>query len=210
MCGSWYAQLMEASDPAKPYIIDTASGVRLDLDNPRPEDIRIEDVAEGLSKVCRFGAQAREYYSVAQHALLVRWLVAEAGHPELALAALHHDSHEAYLCDIPSPLKRKIRKATNVYHETCNTLDRVIADAFGLEWPDQDSPEQRAIKNADNQALLMETARLLPDGGKALRQDKGLGAEVFAELARLEEILPPAEAEARFLEVHKELIPRPM
>ena len=164
----------------------------------------------GLSKVCRFGAQAREYYSVAQHALLVRWLVAEAGHPELALAALHHDSHEAYLCDIPSPLKRKIRKATNVYHETCNTLDRVIADAFGLEWPDQDSPEQRAIKNADNQALLMETARLLPDGGKALLQDKGLGAEVFAELARLEEILPPAEAEARFLEVHKELIPRPM
>jgi hypothetical protein len=75
---------MEASDPAGRYIIDTASGVRLDLDNPRPEDIRIEDVAGGLSKVCRFGAQAREYYSVAQHALLVRRLVVEAGYPQLA------------------------------------------------------------------------------------------------------------------------------
>jgi len=52
---------MEASDYAKPYIIDTASGERLDLDDPRPENIRIEDMAGGLSKVCRFSAQAREY-----------------------------------------------------------------------------------------------------------------------------------------------------
>jgi hypothetical protein len=79
---------MEANRATKPYVIDTASGARLDLDNPRPEDIRIEDVAGGLSKVCRFGAQAREYYSVAQHALLVQRLVVEAGHSELALAAL--------------------------------------------------------------------------------------------------------------------------
>ena len=99
---------MGASNSGERYIIDTASGIRLDLDDPRSEDIRIEDVAGGLSKVCRFGAQPLEYYSVAQHASLVRQLVVEAGYPELALAALHHDSHEAYLCDIPSPLKSKI------------------------------------------------------------------------------------------------------
>jgi uncharacterized protein len=104
-----------ADKPAKPYIIDTASGVRLHLDNPSPEDVRIEDVAGGLSKVCRFGAQPLEYYSVAQHALLVRRMVAEAGHPELALVALHHDSHEAYLCDIPSPMKSKISADTDIY-----------------------------------------------------------------------------------------------
>src|SRR5829696_7572546 len=147
---------MEASNPAPLYVIDTASGVRLDLDEPHPEDIRIEDVAGGLSKVCRFGAQTREYYSVAQHALLVRRLVVEAGHPELALAALHHDSHEAYLCDIPTPLKRKIRKATNVYNEACKTLDRVIADAFGIECREKGSREETIIKHADNQALLVE------------------------------------------------------
>jgi len=198
---------MEASNSDKRYRIDTASGVRLDLDNPRPEDIRIGDVAGGLSKVCRFGAQARKYYSVAQHALLVRRLVVEAGHPELALVALHHDSHEAYLCDIPTPLKRKIAKATNVYNETCSTLDRVIAEAFGFEWPEQGSPERRAIKHADNQALLMEAARLLPDGGKALRRDRRFEEEQ-RDLAALEEPLSPAEAEARFLEGHKELAQR--
>jgi uncharacterized protein len=196
---------MEANRASKPYIIDTSSGMRLDLDYPRPEDIRIGDVAGGLSKVCRFGAQAREYYSVAQHALLVRRLVVEAGHPELALVALHHDSHEAYLCDIPTPLKRKIAKATNVYNETCSTLDRVIAEAFGFEWPEQCSPDWAVIKDADNQALLIEAARLLPDGGKALRREKGLGEEEYRDLAPLEEPLPPADAGKRFLEAHQEL-----
>src|ERR687897_308809 len=153
---SWYARTMDtAGKPAKPYIIDTSSGKRLDLDNPRPEDIRIEDVAGGLSKVCRFGAQPLEYYSVAQHALLVQRHVVEAGYPELALVALHHDSHEAYLGDIPTPLKRKISADTDVYDEVCKTLDRVIAEAFGFERPEDGSPEQQAIKHADRQALLV-------------------------------------------------------
>ncbi len=191
---------MDTDSLVEPYVIDTASGVRLDLDNPRPEDIRIEDVAGGLSKVCRFSAQPLEYYSVAQHALLVRRLVVEAGHPELALVALHHDSHEAYLCDIPSPLKRKIRKATPVYKDACKTLDRVIAEAFGFEWPEHGSLEQRVIKQADRQALLMEAARLLHDSGEALRRDLGLGEEEYRDLAPMEEPLPPAEAEDRFLQ----------
>lgn len=199
---------MEANNPAKPYIIDTASGVRLDLDNPRPEDIRIEDVAGGLSKVCRFGAQALEYYSVAQHVLLVRRLVVEAGYPQLALAALHHDSHEAYLCDIPTPLKRKISKATDVYDRACDVLDHVIAEAFGFEWPEQGSQDWAVIKHADRRALLMEAARLLPDGGEALRRDKGLGEEEYRDLAPLEDPLPPAKAETKFLEAHEVLAQR--
>jgi uncharacterized protein len=198
--------VMDTEAPAERHVIDTASGMRLDLDDPRPEDIRIEDVAGGLSKVCRFGAQPREYYSVAQHALLVQRLVVEAGHPELALVGLHHDSHEAYLCDIPTPLKRKIAKATNVYNETCSTLDRVIAEAFGFEWPEDGSPEQRAIKDVDRRALLMEAAQLLPDGGEALRRDKGLGEEEYRDLAGLEEPLVPAEAEKLFLRTHTDLI----
>ena len=196
---------MGTSNSGERYIIDTASGVRLDLDAPRSEDIRIEDVAGGLSKVCRFGAQPREYFSVAQHALLVRQLVVEAGYPELALAALHHDSHEAYLCDIPSPLKRKIRARTTVYDEACRALDRVIAEALGFKLPEQGSPEQQAIKHADRQALLVEATRLLPDGGEALRRDRQFVDEKFAKLAPLDDPLLPAEVEKRFLEAHKEL-----
>jgi len=194
-----------ADKPAKPYMIDTASGARLDLDNPRPEDIRIEDVAGGLSKVCRFGAQAREYYSVAQHVLLVRRLVVEAGRPELALGALHHDSHEAYLCDIPTPLKRKISAINDAYKWVCNEVDLAIAEAFGFEWPKLGSPEQQAIKRADRQALLMEAARLLPNGGEALRRDLGLGDGELRDLAPLEDPLPPAEAEKLFRRTHEEL-----
>jgi uncharacterized protein len=189
----------------EPHIIDTASGVRLDLDDPRPENIKIEDVAGGLSKVCRFAAQAREYYSVAQHAMLVQRLVVEAGYPELALPALHHDSHEAYLCDIPKPLKNKISAATDIYDQTCDVLDLVIAEAFGFEWPEQGSPEQRAIKSADNRAFLMEAARLLPDSSEALRQDLELREGEFGGLASLELPMPPAEAEAEFLWTHLEL-----
>jgi len=197
---------MELGGPSKRYVIDTASGVRLNLDGPRPSDIQIADVAGGLSRVCRFGAQSLEYYSVAQHALLVQRLVVEAGHPELALVALHHDSHEAYLCDIPKPLKRKISRSTDAYDRTCDALDLAISEAFDFEWPEQGSPEQRAIKDADRQALLMEAARLLFDHGEALRRDLGIGEEEFRNLAPLEDPLPPEKAKERFLEVHAELI----
>jgi 5'-deoxynucleotidase YfbR-like HD superfamily hydrolase len=196
---------MEANNTNKPYIIDTASGVRLDLDYPRPEDIRIEDVAGGLSKVCRFGAQPIEYYSVAQHALLVQRLVVEAGYPELALAALHHDSHEAYLCDIPSPLKRKIRKATDAYDRTCDALDLAISVAFGFEWPHKGTLEQKIMKDADRQALLTEGARLLPDHGEALRRDIGLADGEYRDLAPLDDPLLPTEAQRQFLRAHEEL-----
>jgi hypothetical protein len=151
---------VNASESTGRYVIDTASGVRLDLDDPRAEDVRIEDVAGSLSKVCRFAAQAREYYSVAQHALLVRRLVVEAGYPELALVALHHDSHEAYLCDIPKPLKEKIRADTPVYEWVCDGLDLAIAEAFGFRRPEPDSPTRTIIKNADRRALVTEAARI--------------------------------------------------
>ncbi len=88
------------------HVLDTYSGQKLDLDAPTVETIQLEDIAAALSKVCRFGAQAREFYSVAQHAVLVHDLVTgEFGRADLALATLHHDSHEAYTCDVPKPLK---------------------------------------------------------------------------------------------------------
>ncbi len=199
---------MKKSDPSKPYVIDTASGVRLDLDDPRPEDVRIEDVARGLSKICRFGAQPIEYYSVAQHALLVRQLVREAGHPELALAALHHDSHEAYLCDIPKPLKRKISAITDAYERVCDEFDIVIAGAFSFELPKKGSSEEAAIKSADKHALLIEATRLLPDSGEALHRDLGIRDEELRGLAPMEEPMSPDQAEAEFLRVHEELLRR--
>jgi 5'-deoxynucleotidase YfbR-like HD superfamily hydrolase len=142
---------------------------------------------------------------VAQHAVLVLRLVEEVGHPELALAALHYDSHEAYLCDIPKPLKEKISKATDVYHVACYMLDRAIAEAFGFELSEAGSQEQAIIKDADRLALLTEGARLLPDHGEALRRDIGLADGEYRDLAPLDDPLLPAEAQRQFLRAHEEL-----
>lgn len=109
--------------------IDTQSGLRLDFLNPAPDQIQLADIAAGLAKVCRFGGQSVAFYSVAQHALMVMELVVETGRPDLALNALHHDSHEAYACDIPKPLKRLIE---GEYGPVADRLDRAIAAALGL------------------------------------------------------------------------------
>jgi uncharacterized protein len=206
-CFCYAAHMRTDQNPGR-YVMDTASGVRLDLDDPRPKDIRIEDVAGGLSRVCRMGAQAREFYSVAQHALLVCRLVEESGRADLALVALHHDSHEAYLCDVPKPLKRKISAATDAYDATCDALDAAIAGAFGFSWPEASSADRAEIKLADRKALSMEATRLLPDGGEALRRDHGFAGREFEGLPALDAPLSPAEAEESFLKRHEELAGR--
>ncbi len=117
-----------------PYVLSTTSGALLDLEDPSPDFIRHEDIAGPLSRICRFAAQAREFYSVAQHALLVRRLVVEAGHEELALLTLHHDSHEAYVGDVATPQKRLTR---GIYEEIAAKLDAAIAAALEIPWPEE-------------------------------------------------------------------------
>jgi uncharacterized protein len=176
-------------------VLDTASGTRLDLDRPNPSAIKLEDIASALSKICRFGAQAREFYSVAQHAILVKRLVMDAGHSRLGLLALHHDSHEAFAGDIPTPLKQKIDSATTVYRDVCQRLDLAIADALGLDWPLRESSDWQVIKAADSLALRIEAARLLPNGFVSESQARSLPS--------LEEPLDSARAEAAFLQAHR-------
>jgi 5'-deoxynucleotidase YfbR-like HD superfamily hydrolase len=79
-----------------------------------------------LAKICRFGAQTKHFYSVAQHALLVRRLVLDAGHDDLELIALHHDSHEAFVGDLPTPLKPgSIRRPRSI--ENCVRASTVLS-----------------------------------------------------------------------------------
>src|SRR4051794_24417338 len=82
------------------------TGTLFDFADSRPEMVHVEDIARSLSLQCRFGGFVSRFYSVAEHALLVHRLVRDVAGPELAFAALHHDSHEAYLGDIPTPLKK--------------------------------------------------------------------------------------------------------
>ncbi|WP_320535311.1 metal-dependent phosphohydrolase [Robbsia andropogonis] len=82
-------------------IILTASGAYFDLVAPKPEMIRITDIARALSRICRFTGHTSEFYSVAQHSVAVSHLVPK----QYALQGLLHDASEAYLGDVSSPLK---------------------------------------------------------------------------------------------------------
>jgi 5'-deoxynucleotidase YfbR-like HD superfamily hydrolase len=107
--------------------------------DPRPEDIELEDIAHGLAFECRYNGQCHEFWSVAQHSICVareaRRLA--AGHAtrgdRLFLLALLHDADEAYVKDIPRPLKvalpgyreiaEKVRHAINVRFQLLPMLE---------------------------------------------------------------------------------------
>ena len=102
----------------------TRSGRHVTLMNPDPEEIDIADIARGLSLECRFSGQCLDFYSVAQHSVLVSRIVTK----EYALEALLHDASEAFIKDMPSPLKKLLPE----YRRIERTLERVIRRKFGL------------------------------------------------------------------------------
>jgi len=104
------------------------SGILFDVFNPREEDIRIEDIAHALSNICRFGGHSPEFYSVAQHCFLCS-LEGETNKEKLEL--LMHDASEAYLSDVPRPIKKNL---TN-YVEIEDNLLRIIFKKFQLNFP---------------------------------------------------------------------------
>jgi uncharacterized protein len=110
-----------------PKSIRTYSGKYVNVFDPNPEDILIEDIAHSLSNQCRFTGHVPHFYSVAQHSLIVAKMATD----EYKLAALLHDASEAYLVDLPSPIKREIPEFKQIEER----LLKVIAEKFGFEYP---------------------------------------------------------------------------
>lgn len=133
--------------------LETDGGRYIDLTAPRPEDVTLSDVAGALSKTCRFAGHVRRFYSVAEHAVLVSGIV-ESVRPDLAFPALHHDSHEAYLGDVPTPLKRALGAELVAF---ADRLDTAIAARWGVNPEDFDHP---VVKWADTLAMRIEAREL--------------------------------------------------
>lgn len=129
----------------------TFSGRALNPLAPRLEDIAIVDIAHALSMQCRFGGHVRSFYSVAQHSFLASYIVPPAD----ALWALLHDASEAYLMDLPTPVKETGPLAG--YRGVEAQLQRTIYQAFGLSG---DEPE--SVRDADLALLLLEVDALHP------------------------------------------------
>jgi 5'-deoxynucleotidase YfbR-like HD superfamily hydrolase len=142
--------------------IQTFSAKRINLLDPKVEDICIEDIAHALSMQCRFSGHCIDFYSVAQHSVFVSKLC----DPEDALYGLLHDASEAYLVDIPKPLKYSGK--FDVYLKFEEKMMKVIYKKFNL---DREEPE--SVKNADRVMLMTEARDLATkfnpsDWGKVL------------------------------------------
>lgn len=147
--------------------ITTFSGGQIYPLDARPEEIDFLDIAHALSQLCRYGGHCREFYSVAQHSCLVSDWVGLHGTPQLALWGLLHDASEAYLVDMPRPIKHS--EGFEGYRATERALEIVIARKFNL--PGDEMPD--LVREADNRILLDERKALLAE----TTHDWGLNVE---------------------------------
>lgn len=166
--------------------IQTYTGKQFWPLDPRPEEVCIEDIAHALSNTCRFAGHCKNFYSVAEHSVLVSLVVP----PEDALAGLLHDATEAYLLDIPTPIK----KCLDNYGLAEQRLWLAIADAFDLNL---DLPV--AVHRADHSILLAEKEQIMNSPPADWRIKDGTPAAVTIGC------VSPSVAEEMFLIRYKDL-----
>lgn len=177
--------------------IETWRGHYFDFADPRAEDVKIEDIAHALSQTCRFGGHTRRFYSVAEHALFVHDLVRPAA-PAVLLAALHHDSHEAYLGDVPTPLKRLL---DGKFIDLVIAADEAIGEAFGIA---PDLFNCMTVVEADELALRVEAYILKPSQGVGEHWGYDQLPPGIMSLAGRRP-LAPEEACSLFIKTHREV-----
>jgi 5'-nucleotidase len=185
------------------------SGRRLDLLDPSPLDIEIEDIAHGLARVARWNGQTsgEHAFSVAEHSLLVERIASEL-EPKLGrefrLAALIHDAPEYVIGDLISPFKAALSLDYRAFEAK---LLAAIHLRFGLPAKLPDSVT-KLIKRSDRIAAYYEATGLAgfsrAEARRFFGQPRGLNAAVVARLSRLDP-LPASHGEAAFLNRFNEL-----
>ncbi len=166
--------------------ITTYTGKQLHFLGPDAEEIDIVDIAHGLALSCRWGKQCQRFLSVAEHS----WHASKLVPPELALEGLMHDACEAYLTDVPSPIKAYLRR----YKEIEAIIQEAICKKFGV--PTVENP---LVKHAD-ECLKRAESRLNMNGPL---NDTGVAGHDLPDLEL--EYWCPETAEVMFLQRFEEL-----
>lgn len=130
--------------------IQTHSGRRFNPTDPNPNAIVIQDIAHALSMQCRFSGHCKKFYSVAQHSVLVSYICDSQD----ALWGLLHDASEAYLVDVPRPVKRS--GMIEGYLAMEKVMQAAVCKRFGLL-----VQEPVGVKKADTQLLSTEARDLM-------------------------------------------------
>jgi hypothetical protein len=149
----------------------------------RLQDISILDIAHALANQCRFSGHVSEFYSVAEHSVRASYIC----EPQVAKWMLLHDASEAYLVDMPRPLKRSTGFG-EIYKLAEERAMKIIADRFGIEWP-----EPAQVKHFDLVMLVTEQRDLM---GRAPKPWKDNGVEPLSSPIRPWQ---PRAAKERFL-----------
>jgi hypothetical protein len=139
----------------RPDFIETWTGRSFRPLDPDAGDIDIRDIAHALSHQCRFSGHTIAHYSVAEHSVRVRDLLLRRGLSNaIQLWGLLHDASEAYLVDIPSPLKQTQEFAA--YREAEARVQRAVCVRFALRF--EEPPE---VRRADAELLATEARDLM-------------------------------------------------
>ncbi len=182
------------------------SGRRLDLLDPTPMDIEVEDIAHGLAFVARWNGQTHgdNAYSVAEHSLLVEDLFARMNPgiaPRWRLAALLHDAPEYVIGDMISPVKAAIGPE---YGALDDRLAAAVHLRFGL--PAQTpAPVKKQIKKADRVSAWLEAIQIA--GFTTAEADRLFGrpdSQIIAGCTIRPQ--PPREVRAAFVARHAALL----
>ncbi len=174
------------------------SGRRLDLLDPSPFDIEIEDIAHGLARVARWNGQTvgDHAFSVAQHSFVVEEIAAHIRpglEPRWRLAALLHDAPEYVIGDMISPFKAALGFD---YHSFEERLEAAIHHRFGLP-ARVPAPIKALIKTADRACAFFEATQIAGFGHEESLQLFGAPPPGYALTV---EPMAATVAEARYLE----------
>lgn len=152
-----------------PNCIRTVSGRYVNLLDPDPETIDIEDIAYAQAHTPRFGGHLPAPYTVAEHSMEVARMVPTR-------QALLHDASEAYLCDLPSPLKAMVPD----YRAIEERMMHAIARRFGFPWPASDAlkaADHIALQEEWHQRMLCLPGTAMPDGHRIRRSGSPQGQQ---------------------------------
>lgn len=151
--------------------------------------LSVEAIAHALSNICRYGGHVRIHYSVAQHSVAI----AAVADPMFFKEAMLHDASEAYIGDIPAPMKHQIPEIKK-FEEG---IQRRIFEEYGLRWPIPNQIEylDKAITQTEMQMFFDKVNPYI----QKMLLEKTNGVQEFFLIPELEEAWPAEKAKQEFI-----------
>lgn len=180
---------LKTSDEAKFDYISTYTNKHFHFMSPSEDEVCIEDIAQALSNLCRFSGHVKEFYSVAEHSIILAdYVMDKYGNADMALTALLHDASEAYIVDVPRPIKPYL---TN-YQDIEGGISKVINNVFKVH------PMCDVIKDLDHNIVC--------DEAKVLFKSVPDWVQYYKEVGVTLRMYTPEEAREAFMSKFEELI----